>query len=137
METINCIVCGIDRTNLLLVKNGYRVVRCKECGLVYLNPRPRPEELEAFYNRPERNLLSQECCKRLNRGHEDHKRRKFSLALNMLRRYKSNLGKVFDLGCSTGVFLEMVRQKGGQPFGSDLNGSLIEALYPRFGDECL
>ena len=59
MESVACISCGCAAATPVVSArdsdpNGpstlrFQVVRCRECGLQFLNPRPTPEQLKAFY----------------------------------------------------------------------------------------
>ena len=46
-----CLLCGEPSSNsaFFAEKDRYRVVRCRQCGLVYLNPRNNPESVLKFY----------------------------------------------------------------------------------------
>jgi len=58
-ERVNCNLCGRDDTELLLnirggrslslEKASFNIVRCKNCGLVYVNPRLSGSELTRLY----------------------------------------------------------------------------------------
>ena len=56
-EYVNCDLCGKDNADLVLIGKDlynripgeFRVVRCKNCGFVYTNPRPCGEELSKYY----------------------------------------------------------------------------------------
>jgi hypothetical protein len=45
-----CHVCKGLRVYYLFSACGHRVVRCEDCGLVFLNPQPCDEELAKIYN---------------------------------------------------------------------------------------
>ena len=58
MININCNICGKDNTDILLnghdrymsVDNtSYTLVKCKNCGLVYISPQPTLSELGKYY----------------------------------------------------------------------------------------
>src|SRR5689334_2404304 len=49
-EVVACDLCGADDAAFLVAKNGFRVVRCRRCDLVYVNPRPRAAALHAQYS---------------------------------------------------------------------------------------
>jgi 2-polyprenyl-3-methyl-5-hydroxy-6-metoxy-1,4-benzoquinol methylase len=57
MERVACNSCGTARQRVILRKRDhlhprygrFSVVRCLECGLVFINPRPGPEEIGRFY----------------------------------------------------------------------------------------
>ncbi|MBE0427549.1 MAG: hypothetical protein IBX72_13015 [Nitrospirae bacterium] len=56
-EYVNCDLCRLDSTELLYqvaecterYSESFNLVRCKNCGLVYVNPRPVKEELYKYY----------------------------------------------------------------------------------------
>jgi SAM-dependent methyltransferase len=56
-EYVNCDLCGKDNADLVLIGKDlynripgeFRVVRCRNCGFVYTNPRPYGEELSKYY----------------------------------------------------------------------------------------
>ena len=58
MKEINCILCHSDnyqklfnsKDRLLKVDDAeFQVVKCRECGMVYINPQPSPEEIVKYY----------------------------------------------------------------------------------------
>ena len=58
MKSIACILCGSENNEMIAIVHdqqlyiddtSYRLVRCRQCGLVYLNPQPTQEELERYY----------------------------------------------------------------------------------------
>ena len=57
METISCNLCGESQTKPIMVVTDrkyhtpgkFSIVRCGGCGLAYLSPRPRTDEIGKFY----------------------------------------------------------------------------------------
>jgi SAM-dependent methyltransferase len=50
LEEIPCDFCGTrEVVKQFIRKDGMRVVECAQCGLAYLNPRPKPEFIPRFY----------------------------------------------------------------------------------------
>lgn len=58
MKNINCNLCGQDNAQFLFkVKDRlhkidgreFDLVKCRNCGLAYLNPQPEPDELSKYY----------------------------------------------------------------------------------------
>jgi hypothetical protein len=45
LETISCPVCCGTQSHFWASENGFTAVKCDGCGLVYVNPRPAPEEI--------------------------------------------------------------------------------------------
>ena len=58
MEYVDCELCGIDNTKFMFQvrdrnsteKRVFNLVKCKTCGLAYLNPRPTKEEINEYYD---------------------------------------------------------------------------------------
>ncbi|NOQ21536.1 MAG: methyltransferase domain-containing protein [Candidatus Aegiribacteria sp.] len=50
-EKTDCILCGSNFSRLLSVQKTWPVVRCSECGLVYLSERPVEKALTDMYSR--------------------------------------------------------------------------------------
>ncbi|MCZ6602625.1 MAG: glycosyltransferase, partial [Planctomycetota bacterium] len=49
-EQVPCPLCrGSGETPITIRPDGHRVVRCSDCGLIYLNPMPTKEALAAMY----------------------------------------------------------------------------------------
>ncbi|HLA50907.1 MAG TPA: hypothetical protein VJZ92_01470, partial [Thermodesulfobacteriota bacterium] len=51
LETVNCNLCGATDERLLFLKDGFRIVRCNSCGLIFVNPRPKKEYLQKLYSK--------------------------------------------------------------------------------------
>lgn len=47
VETVPCPLCGGTRGDLWTEHNGYRCITCADCGLIYVNPRPIAEKIDA------------------------------------------------------------------------------------------
>lgn len=39
LELIPCLFCQSNESNLWATENGFNAVKCRECGLIYVNPR--------------------------------------------------------------------------------------------------
>jgi hypothetical protein len=55
-EYVGCDLCGSDDAKLLFLKRGrltgfnFRIVKCRKCGLIYVNPRLSKDSLKSLYN---------------------------------------------------------------------------------------
>jgi 2-polyprenyl-3-methyl-5-hydroxy-6-metoxy-1,4-benzoquinol methylase len=45
LERIDCPLCGSPNSDIWGSENGFSAVKCATCGLVYVNPRPVPEQI--------------------------------------------------------------------------------------------
>lgn len=90
------------------------IVRCKSCGLLTLRPLPSEAQLESFYGADYFH-----CDRPLHGGYEDYEgdaeniKRSFRKRMRLVDEWKSvRVGNALDVGCATGLFLEVLREKG-------------------------
>src|ERR1700690_1083230 len=106
MQSINCNLCGADEVDLVALQNDYRMVECRRCGLVYADPRPTPEFLIELYNSYHQ------------RGSKDEHTWERLMALNfsevsaLLDDMVPGKGRLLDIGCGYGHFIEIMQGRG-------------------------
>jgi hypothetical protein len=58
MELVSCDLCRSDQSELVtrqrdllleVTQDEFTIVRCRQCGLIYLNPRPSKDLLSSYY----------------------------------------------------------------------------------------
>jgi 2-polyprenyl-3-methyl-5-hydroxy-6-metoxy-1,4-benzoquinol methylase len=149
MEYITCNLCGSSRSKLLyrlkdyllnISDTEYNIVKCRDCGLVYVNPRPTEDEIYSFYTEEYyRADLSKE---KLLKERESQLLAKYEKVKHL------SPGRLLDVGCQKGEFLCFMQQRGWEVkgiefstappnlFGLDIfHGKLAEAgLLPGFFD---
>jgi len=114
LEKVKCQICQQDNCRILFHKDGYTYVKCKECGLVYLNPQPSVATLRSTYkNFGKEYYLSKEKLK--IDFSIDHRER-----LEKLKQFRKT-GKLLDVGCSTGAFLVAARNDGWDVYGCEIS----------------
>jgi SAM-dependent methyltransferase len=128
MEYVPCALCGKDQSEQLYLgqdraygKPGrFPIVRCQNCNLVYLNPRPVPHAIGYYYPsdyEPYRKS-PEEARFKIQQLHQRLKLRNRCLAVTRLCKQ----GRLLDVGCATGTFLaEMQRYGNWQVFGVEPN----------------
>jgi SAM-dependent methyltransferase len=112
-----------------VTKRGRDVVRCTACGLVFVWPQPTPEELEALYSAGGYHAEVDEA----------ERRRTFARRLRQVEEQAPRRGRLLDVGCSKGLFLDVARAEGWDPVGVELNRNAVEearrrGLDVRLGD---
>lgn len=80
----------------------YRVVRCKNCGLLYCSPRFSQLNIEFGYQKVQDVLYQKEAQGR---------RKTFQRNLKNLLKFVPK-GELLDVGCSLGIFLDEARKAG-------------------------
>lgn len=103
MQQVACNLCGAKNENLLfdaydvdyqMTEKQFRLVRCLDCGLVYINPRPEENEMQMYY--PD--------------TYRPYKRRtgvsvfRYTEPINPTKR-------VLDVGCGNGELLEVIAEQ--------------------------
>jgi 2-polyprenyl-3-methyl-5-hydroxy-6-metoxy-1,4-benzoquinol methylase len=83
------------------------IVQCESCGLLYENPREPEEQIEAQYEQVEDPVYERE---------QEGRFRTFTKTLESLERL-ARPGKLLDVGCYLGLFLDVARARGWQSYG--------------------
>lgn len=145
MEIVNCALCGADDAQPYLILHDlgsglpgqFNLVRCRQCGLLYLNPRPSPAEMAGYYPqdyRPYKRAIADErwAPMRWMRGRNIRRRRRAA------ERHAPRIpGRVLDVGCSTGIFLAEMQSAGWQGTGVEVNEPAATYARERFGLEVM
>lgn len=150
MEEINCDVCGSSDRHILFktklkdgrMSTGGPLVKCNSCGMIYISSRI---DKEKNYNKKTIEKLSKSCLWITDmEAHRNYWKRR----LNDLEEHAPNKGKILDVGCFNGYFLDEARSNGWDVYGVEpkksaaihatdklnlinvYNGTLMEANYP-------
>lgn len=118
MEKLNtCPVCEgtslktlSEVTDHFLSKETFHLSQCDSCGFVFTNPRPEVKDLEKYYqsedyfshSKKKKGLIT--FLYDLVKNHSLEKKHK------LISSFKSN-GKILDIGCATGEFLNYFQNK--------------------------
>jgi len=136
---IPCPLCGANKSRFLLIKNTYRYVRCRSCGLVFVNPMPSAEELETIYDDPLYFANRNEWAY----GYNDYfAERRFYTPLfdRRVRQCERTLGvtdgrgrRLLEVGCAAGFLLEVAGSRGWEVAGVEMSRHAAEFANKRLG----
>jgi SAM-dependent methyltransferase len=118
-----CLVCGANAAEQRFVQRGYRVLRCRECGLEFVAPTPSPSELADYYDRS--------YAVPLERYAAADKRNLARIA--DLERWCPTRGRLLELGASYGHSLALARERGWDVVGVELSPSASAHARAHFG----
>lgn len=100
-----CRICSAVELIHQFDKDGYEVVRCEACRLVFLNFAPSREFLNDYYSE---DFFHDPGKKHGFRDYEteaENLGKSFSDRIKIIRKYQDG-GRLLDVGCATGTFLE-------------------------------
>ena len=115
---------------------GYgQIVQCKRCGLVYVNPREKYRDIIRNYSMvQDEKYLTEESARSAT----------FRRELDLIEKFCPHKGSLLDVGCFTGLFLELARRRGWSVSGIEpshwavayarekLNLNLMQGVFEDF-----
>ena len=118
-----CPACGADRGHRVALgrKHGLCLHRCRACGLVYVDPRPDNQSVQRMYDANYFQGGGFTCY-----GYRDYAALGQLKALTF-RRWIQDLGALcrpgtlLDVGCATGLMLDVARDAGWRASGLDVS----------------
>jgi len=125
-EQVNCYNCNSKEITNTFSHKGFRYVRCKNCGMVYVNPRLKESITHSNYN-----------DKMYNKFYEIkiipsiQYRKKLALnKYNQIVTYFKKPGKVLDIGCGAGEVLSVFKEHKWNCLGIEFNK--YAAFYAKY-----
>lgn len=101
------------------------IVQCQVCGMIFACPQPEELNEESEYGLAEVQEYMSELTSR---------KQTFAAGLDLVERFVRQ-GKILDVGCLTGIFLDVARQRGWQVAGLDPSAAACATAQTYFGLE--
>lgn len=121
---VACPCCDGQSFEPQFEKFGETFVKCRNCGLILMNPQPIPEDLLKFYDPAYNNQYTVKAGSKLRRA------RRF---VSRIRRGFVPRGRWLDVGCSAGFVVQAAQEAGYEGFGVDVEASSLEYARREFG----
>jgi 2-polyprenyl-3-methyl-5-hydroxy-6-metoxy-1,4-benzoquinol methylase len=113
-----CPVCNKKNYKKIFTKKGGTFVKCNECTMIYLNPIFKDKHLIKYYKN--NTDIQSEAHIRSKKFYKDI----YQDGIKFIqKKIKLNKKKILDIGCSSGLFLDIVKQYGAYTYGIELNSS--------------
>lgn len=108
-----CIHCQSVKLKLLKGYEAAHLCQCRKCGFIFSQKIPTVDELEEHYSKYGRNdYLSPITIKR------------YEELLDQFEKYRK-LGKILDVGCGIGYFLEVAKKRGWEVYGTEYTDQAV------------
>ncbi|MFH1868854.1 MAG: methyltransferase domain-containing protein [Candidatus Omnitrophota bacterium] len=119
-EIINCPVCFCESSVLVVVRfDTGHIVRCLECGHIYLNPTLSDKALKCYYDQYYQIGDVGSLMERVDRWVMDQDGI-YQYVISMIKRDSGFTGmRILDVGCGCGRFLHECRKLGASVAGID------------------
>jgi SAM-dependent methyltransferase len=112
-ESPDCALCGSSRSRPVLdelvdsrygTPGEWRIVRCAECGLAYISPRPDRDSIDVYYP----STVEE---------HQGGTHQFVDAECDIAAALKPTPGVVLDVGCASGAFLAGMAARGWKVYG--------------------
>lgn len=128
--SVPCPACGCINDKIEFTKNGFEYVECKNCGMLYLSPRPTVKILSKFYPNAQSYKIFD---KYIFPSSQETRREKIfkprvKTVLDYCEKYSVKKGKILEIGTGYGTFCEeMAKTKEfKEVVGIETSDSLME-----------
>jgi 2-polyprenyl-3-methyl-5-hydroxy-6-metoxy-1,4-benzoquinol methylase len=138
-ENCFCPICNSTESELISEKDRYgleyRVVICKDCGLVYTNPRMTQESYNKFYDTEYRRLYigTETATEDFFRKQYTHGKQIFNFIKSTFTDKKFANLNVLEVGCGAGGILQYFKEQGCNVLGVDLGNEYLEFGRVNYG----
>ncbi len=136
IEVTTCQLCGSQERLEMFREPPYQVVRCSDCGLVYVTPRHADEHLPKIYGEDYWKSENPRLRGYASYGEEEQLYLKtFRLRGQLLQRHAGpGPLKVLDVGCAAGFFLRVMKEQGHQVRGVELSPEIAQLAIEQLGE---
>ncbi len=115
----SCPDCNKKENFILFTKDFFKYRKCRFCNLIYVSPILRESNLinlykNSSYSNSWGKILSNKIEIKFNQ-------KKFDNLLKDIKKITKNKGKVLDIGCAVGQFLDTLKKDGWDTYGIELN----------------
>jgi 2-polyprenyl-3-methyl-5-hydroxy-6-metoxy-1,4-benzoquinol methylase len=134
LREVPCLFCGVHDESLRFREDPFRVVQCRRCGLVYVNPRLPSERLHDMYQ--EAYWTSDRACEF---GYTEYLAeaplylRTYRLRRRVILERRPGPGRVLDVGCAAGFFLSVMAELGWETTGVELSAPMVRYAVEQLG----
>ncbi len=134
-EEVPCVICGV-RDEEVLFDTPERIVECRRCGLVYVNPRLDAQSLAQIYSKDY--FVSDADDPGVDYkayadyiGEEQVILRSMNRRMQKVEKYAPRKGRVLDVGCAAAFSLLAAQQRGWEAEGVEYSDFCVNYARSR------
>lgn len=129
-----CNLCESSSHQPFCPENGRGLVQCDNCGLVFVAEQADPQELYALYGETYfQNTESGEVGYTNYIADETNIRQTARKRFAHIEGFGSSKGRMIDVGCAMGFFIDEAAKRGWQVEGLDISQFATNYVQQRFG----
>lgn len=123
LESAVCALCNGEDSRVVIRGPGpLQVVQCRKDGLLYMSPRPQPEETREFH----RHFVRQDNLALFDR----YRSRVLQREAKVIKESKAG-GNLLDVGCATGTFFDNFDRRQWRLYGVDSSSLAVDLVRDR------
>lgn len=123
LQYVNCILCGRNEVEVAITGAGAtRIVKCRNDGLLYMNPRPDVSSVRAFHT----HFVREDNLELF----DGYRRKVLQREAEAIKKIKPG-GNLLDIGCATGTLFENFQSRDWHLYGVDSSSLGVEAARTR------
>lgn len=135
----NCPVCNSTQFSQIMLcedhtvsRETYPIVQCNSCGFKFTNPRPEANELGKYYKSED--YVSHSNTKKgfINSTYQSVRKYTLLKKLQLISKYFKT-GKILDIGCGTGEFLNICKNAKWNVIGIEPSPDARKMAIENFG----
>ncbi len=132
-----CSLCHADgRAKKLYRVEGFEIMRCPRCGLVFIVDDQAPDQLADLYSgdyyETRHTYYFENAVANPGAGVDNANLDEFRDALRMLGELNGGRGRLLDVGCAIGIFLAIAQNAGWQVAGVDVSEYAVRRAREMF-----
>ncbi len=122
MSDTECIFCHRYSQDIVFEENNYTGLRCSDCSLIYISPRPSPQVIEQLYNQDAAHLSAES---QIDGRYLSTLKARHNLAI--IKRHIRQ-GRLLEIGAGAGYFANEARKTGFTPYAVEPNHRLAQFI---------
>lgn len=116
VENRPCPVCASNSEIAMFYKEGGKYVKCGKCEMVYINPVFKDSALKDYY---QQNHACQSDI--VEKNIDEFYTKIYNTGLDAILNGSNDTHSILDIGCSSGVFLDIAKTRNIKTYGIELN----------------